>query len=76
MPERRRDGPGPNRFDDPDNVYVARDLADSLRTSLLEAMARLRPKSRENEQWRHQITGVDERNEPDEQALHHTAAAE
>lgn len=43
LPSLRRAGPpGPNRFDDPEGVFVVRYLADTLRGCLIELLARFR----------------------------------
>jgi hypothetical protein len=55
------DGPGPNRYDDPNGLYTVRYLAENLTGALLETMARFRP-SPDAEALLASITGV----EPDD----------
>lgn len=43
LPRLRHEGPGGNRYDDPDGQYTVRYLAKRLTGSLLETMARFRP---------------------------------
>lgn len=57
---------GPNRFDDPENVYAVRYLADGLHGCLVECLARFRREADADLQRRVAITAVDEELEPDE----------
>jgi RES domain len=62
----RREGPGRNRFDDPDGQFLIRYAADTLHGCLVETMARLRPHP-ETEAVLAAITDVDDE-EPRERA--------
>jgi hypothetical protein len=55
----RRGEPGPNRFDDPEGIFVVRYLADSLRGCLIELLSRFR-RNEEAEARIAAITGTDE----------------
>lgn len=57
---------GPNRFDDPENVYAVRYLADGLHGCLVECLARFRQEADADAQRRAAIIGVDEELEPDD----------
>jgi hypothetical protein len=59
LPRLRHEGPGRNRFDDPEATYVVRYAANSLHGCLVETMARFRPDPR-TEQLLATIAGVDD----------------
>jgi hypothetical protein len=42
LPRLRHEGPGRNRFDDPDNIFLVRYAADTLRGCLVETLSRFR----------------------------------
>jgi hypothetical protein len=58
LPRLRHEGPGRNRFDDPDGGFVVRYAASTLNGCLVETMARFRPHP-ETEALLRAIEGVD-----------------
>lgn len=58
LPRLRHEGPGRNRFDDPEGVFVVRYAASSLRGCLVETMSRFR-RHPDTEAVLRDIDGVD-----------------
>jgi hypothetical protein len=61
LPRLRREGPGRNRFDDPEGIFLVRYAANTLHGCLVETMARFRPDPA-TEELLSAVTGI----EPDD----------
>jgi RES domain len=72
LPRLRREGPGRNRFDDPDGVFAVRYAADTIHGCMIETMSRFRPHP-DTEALLRDITGVDEE-DPGEPSYHEPTA--